>query len=113
MRGVSAPVDFLIDKDQEVAGDGRPYEFLHLAQRLAQVQEVCVRDQCPPTKMVEYAVPALGLKLSAHAAALIAGSGWCPRRVRIRWCAVMVVTPALERVWSASGELVLSWSRSR
>ena len=116
MRGVSAPMEFLIDLAEEVeefAGDGRPYEFLHLAQRLARLQQVFIRYQGPSSETVEYPVAAFGIYVPARRAALAARSGRFPRRVGIGWCVVGALIPAPERAWSASGELAWTWPRSR
>jgi hypothetical protein len=71
--GGPAPVDFVIDGGEDFPG--RSSEYLDLAQRLAQAQEVFSRYQRPPAELVEYPLGVFVCGLSAHAADLSAGSG--------------------------------------
>jgi hypothetical protein len=64
-----APVYFLIDKEEEFAGPGPASEPFHLAQGVAQLQQVFSGYERPPSEAMEYPLVVLGAGLFRHAAA--------------------------------------------
>lgn len=85
VRGVPAAVEFVLDLGEEFPGDVLSCEFLNLAKRFTQLQEVFSGDQRPLSEPVENAVRMTGFVVPAHAATLAAGPVHCRPCATLEW----------------------------